>query len=188
MSNFGGAGVVEVVADYDGDTYRAVYTAKFEDWLYVLHCFQKKSKKGTETPRHELEMIRKRFKEAKIRGRSNPTTKKGAEMSVATKTIRHEAGSGNVFEDIGVRDPEDSRVRAELALKIAEVIKKRGLRQAEIAEILRVDQAKVSKLVRGRISGFTSDRLLRYLEALGCRVRIEVKETRVRGRVEVVSV
>jgi predicted XRE-type DNA-binding protein len=97
-------------------------------------------------------------------------------------------GAENVFEDIAVSDPEGSRVRADLALKIAQLIKKRGLRQNEVAKILKVDQAKVSKLVRGRISGFTSDRLFRYLEALGCRVRIEVKETRARGRVEVVSV
>ena len=103
-------------------------------------------------------------------------------------SIRHEAGSGNVFADIGVRDPEDSRLRADLAFKIAQLIKKRGLRQAEIAEILGVDQAKVSKLVRGRISGFSSDRLLGYLTALGCRVRIDIKETRARGRIEVVGV
>ena len=105
-----------------------------------------------------------------------------------SKDIAFVDGTENVFADIGVRDPEGSRVRADLALKIAQLIKKRGLRQNEVAKLLGVDQAKVSKLVRGRISGFTSDRLFRYLEALGCNVRIEVKETRARGRVEVVSV
>jgi predicted XRE-type DNA-binding protein len=103
-------------------------------------------------------------------------------------TIRHEQGSGNVFADIGVRNPEDSRVRADLALKVAQLVKKRGLKQTEIAKILRVDQAKVSKLVRGRISGFSSDRLLSYLSALGCHVRINVKETRSSGKIEVVGV
>jgi len=87
-------------------------------------------------------------------------------------------GSGNVFADIGVRDPEDSLLRAELMKKIAGVIARKKLSQAQIARILRVDQPKVSKLVRGRISGFTSDRLFRFLTALGCDVRIEVKEKR----------
>ena len=105
-----------------------------------------------------------------------------------SKDIAFIDGAENVFADIGVSDPEGSRVRADLALKIAQLIKKRGLRQNEVAKLLGVDQAKVSKLVRGRISGFTSDRLFRYLEALGCNVRIEVKETRARGRIEVVSV
>ncbi len=71
------------------------------------------------------------------------------------------------FADIGVRDPEESRVQADLARKIAQLIKKRGLRQVEVAKILGVDQTEVSKPVRGRISRFTSDRLFRYLEALG---------------------
>jgi len=95
----------------------------------------------------------------------------------------------NVFAEIGVRDPEGSIVRAKLAKQIAELIRKKGLRQNRIAEILGVDQSKVSKLVKGRISGFTSDRLLRFLNALGYDVRIEVKKTRieVRGKVVVVS-
>ncbi len=102
-------------------------------------------------------------------------------------------GSENVFADIGVRDPEESRLRADLARQIVRLIRKRGMRQTDVAEMLGVDQAKVSKLVRGRISGFTSDRLLRFLRALGCRVRIEVRQPRsmsrrVRGKVEVVAV
>lgn len=92
--------------------------------------------------------------------------------------IGFEEGSGNVFEDIGVRHPEESLVRAELVKQISEIIKKRGLNQSRIAVILGVDQPKVSKLVRGRISGFSSDRLLGFLTALGCDVRIEVRAAR----------
>jgi len=113
------------------------------------------------------------------------------EGGIMSKDVKHVDGSENVFADIGVRDPEDSRVRAHLAYKIAQLIKKRGLRQVDVAKILEADQAKVSKLVRGQISGFTSDRLFRYLEALGCDVRIQLKETkpsRRRGTIEVVSV
>jgi phage-related protein len=62
LKGFTGAGVLEVVEDFDGDTYRAVYTVKFADAVYVLHCFQKKSKKGIATPKPVLNLIQKRLR------------------------------------------------------------------------------------------------------------------------------
>jgi phage-related protein len=59
-----GDNAVEIVSDYDGDTFRGIYTTRFKDSVYVLHCFQKKSKKGSETPRVELNLIEKRLKDA----------------------------------------------------------------------------------------------------------------------------
>lgn len=64
LTGFGGAGVLEVVEDLDGDTYRAVYTVKFGNTVYVLHAFKKKSKVGSKTPPRDMELIVKRFKEA----------------------------------------------------------------------------------------------------------------------------
>jgi phage-related protein len=64
LRDFGGASVLEVVDDFDGDTYRAVYTVRFADAVYVLHAFQKKSRRGRETPRYELELIRQRLRVA----------------------------------------------------------------------------------------------------------------------------
>lgn len=64
MRGFGGASVLEVVEDFDRSTYRAVYTVKFAGALYVLHVFQKKSKKGIKTPASEIELVRKRLKQA----------------------------------------------------------------------------------------------------------------------------
>ncbi len=64
LHGFGGAGVLELVEDHDGDTYRAVYTVKLAGAVYVLHCFQKKSKRGTKTPQHRIELIRRRLKVA----------------------------------------------------------------------------------------------------------------------------
>lgn len=58
MKGFGGRSVVEVVDDEDGDTYRAVYTVRFSGVVYVLHAFQKKSKKGIKTPKHDIEVIK----------------------------------------------------------------------------------------------------------------------------------
>jgi phage-related protein len=62
LQGFGGAGVLEIVANDDGDTYRAVYTVRFADIVYVLHCFQKKSKSGTATPKQEIELVKARLK------------------------------------------------------------------------------------------------------------------------------
>ncbi len=64
LKGFGGADVLEVVSDYDGDTFRTVYTVKFAGAVYGLHAFQKKSKKGMKTPPAELELVRKRPKMA----------------------------------------------------------------------------------------------------------------------------
>lgn len=63
LKGFGG--VLEVVEDFKGDTFRAVYTARFGDAVYVLYCFQKKSKKGIKTPQPDIEMIRRRLQAAK---------------------------------------------------------------------------------------------------------------------------
>ena len=65
LKGFGGAGVLEVVEDHDGDTYRTVYTVRFDTAVYVLHAFQKKSTRGIATPRHEMEMIEDRLRWAR---------------------------------------------------------------------------------------------------------------------------
>jgi phage-related protein len=64
LKGFGGAGVLEVVEDDDGSTFRVVYTVKFANAVYVLHAFQKKSKSGIKTPQAEIEVVRRRLKAA----------------------------------------------------------------------------------------------------------------------------
>ncbi|MGN7877175.1 type II toxin-antitoxin system RelE/ParE family toxin [Roseateles sp. 22389] len=64
LKGFGSAGVLEVVESDDGGTYRAVYTVRLAGWVYVLHCFQKKSTKGIETPKPDVDLIRTRLKAA----------------------------------------------------------------------------------------------------------------------------
>lgn len=66
LKGFGSAGILEIVEDWRGDAYRAVYTVRFARALYVLHCFQKKSKYGVETPKPEMDLIRARLKEAEM--------------------------------------------------------------------------------------------------------------------------
>ncbi len=64
LKGFSGAGVLEVVEDCLGDTFRAVYTVKIAEVIYVLYCFQKKSKRGIETPKQEIDLVRDRLKMA----------------------------------------------------------------------------------------------------------------------------
>jgi predicted XRE-type DNA-binding protein len=82
--------------------------------------------------------------------------------------------SGNVFADLGLDQPEVRLAKAELAARIAGVIRDRDLTQKQAAEMLGLDQPKISALVRGKLSGFTIDRLLRFLADLGCDVEINV--------------
>jgi phage-related protein len=63
LRGFGGAGVVEIIKDHRGDTFRAVYTLRYAGRVYVLHAFQKKSKTGRETPRRDIELIKQRLRE-----------------------------------------------------------------------------------------------------------------------------
>ena len=95
-------------------------------------------------------------------------------------------GSGNVFEDLGHPRPAEALAKAELARKIEALIARRGLTQAAAADLLKIDQPKVSALVRGRLAGFSLDRLVRLLVLLGSDVEIVVKpRTRARGRARV---
>ena len=71
LRGFGGRTVLELVDDFDGDTYRAVYTVRFAGAVYVLHAFQKKAKKGIATPQHDIELVKSRLRDAELhyRGR-----------------------------------------------------------------------------------------------------------------------
>ncbi len=71
LKGFGGRSVLEVFDDHDGNTYRAVYTVRFAGAIYVLHAFQKKSRKGIETPKREIEIVKARLKLAEAHYREN---------------------------------------------------------------------------------------------------------------------
>ena len=95
--------------------------------------------------------------------------------------IDFEDGSTNVYADLGRVDAEEMLVKAQLAVKIAEVIKQRGLTQATAAGILGIPQPKLSKMLRGQFRGVSEDRMMRCLVALGHHVRIVVEPAR-KGR------
>ncbi len=98
-----------------------------------------------------------------------------------SKKRRYETGSGNVFKDIGVPNAEEHLVKAQLLFKIDNILKKRGLKQVEAAELFGVRQPDVSKMLRGEFRQFSVERLLRFLVALDQDVEIVVKPHRSRN-------
>jgi phage-related protein len=71
LKGFGGRSILELVDDFDGNTYRAVYTVRFAGVVYVLHAFQKKAKKGIATPLQEIEFVRSRLRDAQLHYRES---------------------------------------------------------------------------------------------------------------------
>lgn len=107
------------------------------------------------------------------------------------KAIPLTKSTGNVFSDLRVDAPEEALAKAELARTISTIIAAQRLTQTEAARRLGVDQPKVSSLIRGRLDGFTIDRLLRFLRALDRDIEIVVKPKsrgHTTGRVDVVAV
>ena len=94
--------------------------------------------------------------------------------------------SGNVFTDLGLPNPEEALAKAELAQKIILLIRERRLTQVQAAKLLGVDQSKASALIRGNLTGFSLERLMRFLLRLGQDIKITVQatpNTRSRARV-----
>lgn len=96
------------------------------------------------------------------------------------QTKKHEKieiipSSGNVYADTGYPNPEEAMAKAELAILIADEIKRKKLTQKGAAALIGVDQPKISAIIRGQLSGFTIDRLFRFLMALGMDIIIEAK-------------
>jgi len=90
----------------------------------------------------------------------------------------YEVGGRNVFEDIGVPNAEEHFVKAKLVFKIDTILKRRGLKQTEAAELFGVRQPDISKMLRGEFRQFSVERLLRFLVALNQDVEIVVKPHR----------
>ena len=100
------------------------------------------------------------------------------------------AGSGNVFADIGLPEPDEELTKAQLASHIRQAIKRKRLTQVAAAAHMGIDQPKVSALLNGRLANFSSDRLMRLLTALGQDVEITVRakpRSRAHGRIRVVG-
>lgn len=191
LKGFGGAGVLEVVENYDGDTYRAVYTVKFAGMVYVLDVFQKKSKQGSRTAKaryraHQVaaEISRTRLCETETARKDSLITLDGQ-----SNVMTHRKTTSNVFKDIGLPNAEEHALKADLVIKLAKLIELKGLTQSKAADLTGIAQPDLSKLLRGHIAGFSMDRLLQAILDLGSDVEIRVKKPAVnrRGRAHVLA-
>lgn len=88
--------------------------------------------------------------------------------------IMYEESSGNIYADLEFENPEEALAKSELARQITKLIKKKKLTQKQAAEILGIDQPKISSLIRGRLRSFSLERLIRFLNELGQDVRIMI--------------
>jgi predicted XRE-type DNA-binding protein len=95
-----------------------------------------------------------------------------------------EESSGNVFADLGLENPEELLAKAQLVQRISDIISERKLTQARAAKLLGIDQPKVSALLRGKLAGFSTDRLFRFLNALGRDVEIVIRPARQEGEAD----
>ena len=96
----------------------------------------------------------------------------------AKTRVRAQAGSGNIFADLGLPNPEQELLKARLTLQIYRIIKARGLTQVQAGKALGIQQPHVSALMRNRAGNFSVGRLIEFLTALGQDVQITVKPTR----------
>ncbi len=108
-----------------------------------------------------------------------------------TNELQIYSSSGNVFEDLGLPNSDELLIKAQLAHQISELIEMRHLTQSEAARILGVDQPKVSALMRGKLSGFSIDRLFRFINALGSNVEIRITpnlEPNIQAETQIVAI
>ena len=120
--------------------------------------------------------------------RNGQRNKRGTTRAPNKEPVRIEQGSGNVFADLGLPNPDLALAKAELVQRIRDLIAARRLTQVEAAKLLGLDQPKVSALVRGRVAGYSIDRLFRFLNALGQRVEINIRPSADRTRERAVVV
>lgn len=97
-------------------------------------------------------------------------------------------GGRNIFEDLRLPDAEELNAKAQIAYRICDILQERKLSQKEAATVLGIDQPKVSALLRGRLEGFSSDRLFRFLNALDRDIEIIIRPTNKRSRVPIIRV
>jgi len=165
LTGFGGAGVLEVVEDFRGDS--RIHAEILRQRLCAACVSEEvEERTGNAAPRHGT------YRAAPARGGTNSQREK-----VMSKKS-HEIGSGNVFKDLGIPNAEEHLVKAQLVFKIDTIMKDRGLKQAEAADLLGVKQPDVSKMLRGDFRQFSVERLLRFLVALDHDVEIVVKPHR----------
>jgi predicted XRE-type DNA-binding protein len=161
LKGFGGRGVLEIVDDFDGDTFRAVYTVRFSDAVIEARTRNAEARDRTDTQPSET---RRNSPPGRIR--------KANEMSADIPVHR---GSGNVFADLGFDNSEEMQLRADLVQQMREIVARRKLTQMAAAELLGIKQPDLSALLRGRLTKYSLERLLKFMTILDRDVKIVVQ-------------
>lgn len=169
LKGFGGAGVLEAVEDDAGGTYRAVYTVRFAEAVFVLHCFQKKSKRGIATPSRTWTS----FTPASRWPRRVPRSCEMKKRVVEGVKVRR--GSGNVYADLGLPDADRLKIKTGLVIEIRKAMRSQGLTQQEAAKRMGITQPKVSDMMRGDLSNLSERKLMDCLTRLGYDIEISVR-------------
>jgi predicted XRE-type DNA-binding protein len=164
LAGFGGATVIQVRESHDGNAYRAVYTVRYADAVYVLHAFQKKSKKGIATPKAEIDLIEK----------TSEGSDQGNGRTMMTKTPAARDPTRNVWLQLGFPDAEQHFLKAELVLRLGKAIRSLGLTQRAAALRIGATQPELSKILGGKFTEVSLERLMRFLTALGCHIEIKI--------------
>ena len=199
---FKGGKVLEIVSDFDGDTFRSVYTIEFGEAIHVLDVFQKKSKEGKATPKADIDSVIRRVKALRnwrlsaegraviaelIASRQRQQVELDEQAEEKANALKQNklretssgiVGSDNIFADLGLPDAETRLLKSKLVSKIDDVIAKRGLTQAEAGGIMGLPQPKVSELRKGRTSDYSVERLYRLLNNLGVGVAVVLESGR----------
>ena len=168
LGAFEARGGLEAVEGFDKNTYRAVYKVQLGRRSIRASRLSEEVEvgQGDTEGRHRSHQVAAQVGEAGPR-----TANQGKGEVVKTKTGKKHStitqGSGNVFADMGVPEPEHALAKAKLAAEIAAAIEEDDLTQTEAAERLGTDQAKVSAIVRGRLDQFSTERLLQYAQMIG---------------------
>lgn len=163
-----GPGVLEIVESHEGNAYRAVYMVRFQEVVYVLHAFQKKSPSGIRTARADVDLVARRLKVAQ---QVHEEHLAGRKADRPDEVVR----SKNVFADLGYPDAVERQAKLRLAHALNQVLSERTLTQAEAAKIMGVTQPKVSALRRYKLGGFSVERLMMLLTALDQDVEIVIR-------------
>ncbi|MGA8090006.1 MAG: XRE family transcriptional regulator [Terracidiphilus sp.] len=161
-----GPGILEIIKDHDGDTYGALCTVRFANAVYALHAFQKKSPHGIATRKSTLLWSKS------VSSWRRWITRRDMAKRIPEQVIR---SSGNVFADMGLPDAAELDTKARLGAALKLIVKRKRLTQAEIATALSINQPKVSALLNYKLEGFSVERLMHFLVALGQDVEIVVK-------------
>jgi predicted XRE-type DNA-binding protein len=172
-----GSGTVELVDDFDGDTYRAVYTVRF--WRRRLRSARLQEE--VEAGRQDT-ATRYRSGEAAIKGcraRLCGAFQEGEKMMA--RKVKVEVGSGNIFADLGLPDADTHFLKAQIVSEIYRLTGERKLTQAQAGRLMGITQPEVSRMFKGRFREYSIDRLIGFLTSFDRDVEIVVKPHKKRG-------